>query len=145
MDRNGGCWDDLGWSLLVMTGIIPENSLRLAPVYIYIYIYVDLTQPKLTRCCGGTPTNKHCLHLGHQLNKNNFYCNVQTLVTDSSSPQIRDGVLRKLLVFPATLPYFRSCFWLTSSDAWDKEATLLIGCLLISASITIRSWTLATR
>ena len=27
-----GCWGLLGWLLLVMTGIIPENSLRLAPV-----------------------------------------------------------------------------------------------------------------
>ena len=26
-----GCWGLLGWLLLVMTGIIPENSLRLAP------------------------------------------------------------------------------------------------------------------
>ena len=29
----GGCWDDdITSDLLVMTGIIPENSLRLAPV-----------------------------------------------------------------------------------------------------------------
>ena len=31
----GGCWGLLGWLLLVMIGIIPENSLRSAPLFFF--------------------------------------------------------------------------------------------------------------
>ena len=38
----GGCWDD-DITVLVMTGIIPENSLRLAPVSFGVPIWVPVS------------------------------------------------------------------------------------------------------